>query len=324
MGLQAAQRLILAPLQGVTEYPFRTVWLHHFSGLDEAVSPFLPAVTGQHVKSAHLRDVLPVNQEGAMALVPQVMGNRAEEILRTSEALASLGYCEVNLNMGCPSSTVTKKMRGCGLMPHPTVVDELLRKLIPSMPVPLSVKVRLGMYEKSELLPLLEHLNQYPLSRIIVHPRLGIQHYKGKPDLEAFEEIAKRTPHQVVYNGDINTTDNFLKLQQRFPHINQWMLGRGVLMNPFLPGMIKGIPMPPRDEAKLILKSFYLNLMEAHLRKGMSPSRYLAKTKEYWYYFSNWFKYRDQVWYSISRTQDRKELDNAIDEAFGSPSALFL
>ncbi len=316
--------LILAPLQGVTEFPFRNIWQRHFTGLDEAITPFLPAVTGIRVKSAHLGDALPEHQEGWMNLVPQVMGNRAEEILRTSEALAKLGYREVNLNMGCPSATVTRKQRGCGLMPHPDLVGALLEKLIPVMPLPLSVKIRLGMHSKEELFPVMEHFNKYPLNRIIVHPRLGIQQYEGNPDLDAFEEITRITSHKLVYNGDINTLHHFQKLQHRFPQISQWMLGRGVLMNPFLPGLIKGTPLPSHAEAEAKLMHLCHDLMDAHLRKGMSPGRYLAKSKEYWNYFAHWFTSREQVWYNVSRAQDRHQLDSAIKEAFRGESALFL
>ncbi len=316
-------RLILAPLQDVTGYLFRNVWQRYFEGLDEGVTPFLPAVTGLKVRRCHLRDVLPEHQDGMMTLVPQLMGSEAEAILRTTEAIAGLGYREVNLNMGCPSATVTKKRRGCGLLPFPDMVDRLLDHVMPHLALPLSVKIRLGMHSKDEVWPIIKVFNNYPLHRIIVHPRLGVQQYDGEPDHQAFAQMMQATQHHLVYNGDINTLEYFKGLQHRFAGVDDWMLGRGVLMNPFLPGMIKGASMVSPQEAKHHLFSFQQELMGAYGEAGLRPERIAAKTKEYWFYFSHWFKEQETIWYRISRSTKPQEIKTAISEAFKNDLALF-
>jgi tRNA-dihydrouridine synthase B len=313
----------MAPLQGVTGYPFRNVWQRHFSGLDEAVTPFLPAVTGLRVRDCHLRDVLPGNHQGSMVLVPQIMGNSGPAILRTAEAMAGLGYREVNLNMGCPSATVTRKRRGCGMLPYPEMIGALLDEVMPRMPLSLSVKIRLGMHSHEEVWPVLDQLNRHNLSRIIVHPRLGAQQYDGVPDLETFAGIITATPHEMVYNGDINTTIFFRELRDRFPRVKQWMIGRGLLLNPFLPGMIHGMSLPENGERRQTLQTFHHELMDAHRSEGLSPGRIAARTKEYWFYFSHWFKNRHHVWHTVSRATDDAGLEEAIREAFRGEIADF-
>jgi tRNA-dihydrouridine synthase len=316
-------KLILAPLQGVTEYPFRNAWSKFFTGLDEAVSPFLPTVTGLRVKSCHLKDVLPVNNQNPLELVPQLLGNQAEGIVRMAHALAALGYSTVNLNMGCPSHTVARKTRGCGLMPHPEMVDEMLQAIFRDLPLALTIKLRCGMHRTGELWPMLEVLNQYPLKEIILHPRIGIQQYGGTPDLESFEEALSVSKHPVVYNGDINNMSFFSQLRSRFPQVNRWMLGRGILMNPFLPALLKGDPPTSQTNATETLFSFHQELLQNIAGERASERRITSKAKEYWNYFSFWFQDRDLVWDNIRHVETVLSLNQKIEEAFALPLVIF-
>jgi tRNA-dihydrouridine synthase B len=316
-------KLILAPLQGVTEYPFRNAWSQFFTGLDEAVSPFLPVTTGVRVRDSHLKDVLPQHNRSALPLVPQLLGNEAVGMSRMAHALANLGYSTINLNMGCPSNTVARKQRGCGLMPHPERVDAIMQQLFMDLPIGLSVKIRCGMHSADELWPMLEVLNRYPLKEIILHPRLGVQQYGGTPDLESFARALKASRHPLVYNGDINTPSFFAHLRERFPSVNHWMLGRGVLMNPYLPGWLKGLARPSEKETRETLFLFQQTLLSTISGAPASDLRITSRAKEYWNYFSHWFLKRDHVWISISRAETVSELKQKIDEAFALPLAIF-
>ena len=108
---------ILAPLLGVTNARFRTVFATHFNGLDLAVAPFLSLVKNQKIRSTVYRDLLPERNE-RLAVVPQLIGNDAAAFIQMSKALQKLGYKEVNLNLGCPMPLVAKKIRGSGLLPY--------------------------------------------------------------------------------------------------------------------------------------------------------------------------------------------------------------
>ena len=84
--------------------------------------------------------------------------------------------------------------------------------------------------------------NRYPLKRIIVHPRTGVQMYAGTVDLDAFESCLANITHPVVYNGDIHNLDRFRALEARFDKVSGWMVGRGILADPFLAETIKRAP----------------------------------------------------------------------------------
>jgi len=308
--------LILAPLQGVTEFPFRNAYAGFFTGINESFSPFIPCVTGVSVKPAHMRDVLPASQHPAMELVPQVLGNKAAPMRLMAEAFARAGYREMNWNLGCPSSTVSRRMRGCGLMPYPGTVRQILDELMPQLPLSLSVKLRLGMHSRDETFPILDVLNEYPISRIILHPRLGAWQYSGEPDLDAFEAALPMSNHPVVYNGDINDAGFFQKLQERFPELDSWMLGRGVLMNPFLPSILKGAQPPSYGNARAQLVAFHERLVGNILASGVTEHRLVARLKEYWGYFSKWFDEPANVWYEVSHASGSSDIRHVIQRQF--------
>jgi tRNA-dihydrouridine synthase B len=316
-------QLALAPLQGVTEYPFRNAWQKHFVGLDEAFSPFIPAVTGLKVKRCHVKDVLPEHQSGGMQIVPQILTNTGAGLRRMADALAALGYKEINLNMGCPSATVVRKGRGCGLMPFPDKVRQMVDEGMAETEVKLSVKLRLGMFQPEEIFRMIEVLNAFPLSRLIIHPRLGSWNYDGEPDLNLFEQALALSAHPVVYNGDINHLSFFRHLRGRFPSLTMWMVGRGVLMNPFLPGMMKGADAPDSEHARALLITFQDDLLKGLLSGGSSEQRVAAKMKEYWSYFSRWFEQRDEVWHAVSHAADLDEVKRAIETAFRGSLTFF-
>ncbi|MFO7722110.1 MAG: tRNA-dihydrouridine synthase family protein [Bacteroidales bacterium] len=308
--------LILAPLQGVTEFPFRNAYAEFFTGIDEFFSPFIPCVTGASVKRAYLKDVLPDNQNPGMRLIPQVLGNKAAPMRLMGEAFAGLGYHEMNWNLGCPSNTVSRRMRGCGLMPHPGTVREILEMLLPELPLSLSVKLRLGMHAREEIFKMLEVLNDYPIRRIILHPRLGSWQYSGKPDLDTFAAVLPLSLHPMVYNGDINDAEYFWQIRKKFPELGSWMLGRGVLMNPFLPGLLRGELSTAAVDAREHLMAFHDRLIDHILKTGVTEHRLVGRLKEFWGYFSKWFEEPAKVWYEVSHASGSSDIRKKIERQF--------
>ena len=101
-------RYDLAPLDGITKAVFRRVHHAMFGGPDRYFIPFF-SPTDQHILTQRDRRELDAANNGELPLVPQVMTRRAEDFLWAAEVLADLGYREVNLNLGCPSGSVTAK-----------------------------------------------------------------------------------------------------------------------------------------------------------------------------------------------------------------------
>ncbi len=112
--------------------------------------------------------------------------------------LADAGYGEVDWNLGCPYPMVAGKKRGSGLLPYPEAIGEFLDRVCPRLGIGLSVKMRLGRYDARESAALAPVLNAYPLRKVTVHPRIGVQLYGGSVDLEGFAALAGSLRHPVA------------------------------------------------------------------------------------------------------------------------------
>jgi len=269
-------------MQGLTEVLFRRVYEECFPGaIPLAVSPFISLTHGPLNNPSKLADVLPQNNQGSIAVIPQILGKEPEEFVQVANYLGDWGYDEVNWNMGCPMRMVAAKHRGSGLLPYPDEVRTILDSIIPRLHVKLSVKVRLGLKDKEEIFRMLPVLNDYPLASVTVHPRLGRQQYNGVPDLDTFGRLLPLIKHPVIYNGDIVAPSDAHNILQRFPGVKSLMIGRGILYRPTLPVEL-GRPTLPDQERLQANKHFIRRLITTIRSTFPLEESALRKTKEYW------------------------------------------
>lgn len=291
--------LILAPMQGLTELPFRKVYEHCFPGaLALAVSPFLSLTHGDLSAAwEKIDDVLPEPNRGSIPVVPQILGKEPDEFIALANRLYALGYREVNWNIGCPVRRVCAKHRGSGILPYPNEVRAILERVVPSLHGTLSVKMRLGLHSPDEIFALIPVLNDFPLASVTVHPRTGRQQYGGQVDLDTFSRVVPLLRHHVVYNGDIHTLADYRRIRRRFPEVEDIMLGRGVLYNPLLPLEIASDPKPlPSDTPPIMRVSQFISaLLDDIYLQPTSDEAHLRKAKEYWCL----------LWHSLPITQQQ-------------------
>ncbi len=306
--------LYLAPLRGFSGYIFRNAFMRHFGGFDLAVSPFIPTMPAARIKKTHLKDVLPANNR-AVPVIPQIIGNNPEDFIPLARRLFELGYETINWNLGCPFPMVAKKQRGSGLLPHPQKIVAFLEATLPVIPARLSIKARLGRKKTDEILTLLKILNQYPLDEVIIHPRTGQQMYDGEPNLDMFEKCLEVSNHTLVYNGDINDLATFKLFSQRFKTVDRWMIGRGALINPFLPAAIQNGQDNTVDKVKAF-RAFYDELFEQYRRDFSGPGHLLDRMKGYWTYFSQAFKDGLKIKKKIHRTRKLNRYVEIVERFF--------
>ncbi len=280
--------LWLAPLRGLTDAEYRTAWARHFTGVDLAVAPFVTTHGGQRIKSSHVRDLLPANNCD-MPVIPQILSKNPDDFVNLANHLFDLGYACVNLNLGCPFPQVANKGRGSGMLPFPERVEAFLEGTVPRLAGRMSIKTRLGRHRHDEIQDLIPIFNQYPLQEIIIHPRTGVQMYAGQPDLAAFGDCLRALAHPVIYNGDINRLSDFNRLGAQFPDVSGWMIGRGVLANPFLPGILKSGRESVEREADRFYR-FHDDLLESYGRRLQGPGHLLNRMKGFWKYFGERFE----------------------------------
>jgi len=293
-------KLYLAPLRGFTDNIFRNTFNRHFNGFDAAVAPFISTTETARAKPSHLKDVLPENNP-AMPIIPQIIGNNPAGFVPLAEQLFEMGYSTVNWNLGCPYPMVAKKQRGSGLLPFPEKIDAFLEKTLSCIPNRMSIKARLGRNKPDEIFQLLPIFNRYPLEEIVIHPRTGKQMYGGAPDLAAFENCISSTHHRIVYNGDITDLATFQRLSERLRATDCWMIGRAAVANPFLPQIIKDGKDGCINKVESFRK-FYEDLFGHYQNEFSGPGHLLARMKGFWTYFSMSFKDGRNVRKKIHRT----------------------
>ncbi len=274
----------MAPMHGLNNYSFRNLWMEHFGEIDEIITPFISLMEQRKVNNSRLIDFYP--EHNPHPVIPQVIGNKPDQLVTMAESIFSLGYGQINLNLGCPASQVVKHRRGSGLIPHPEIVEALLWSFFNKFDRGLSIKIRIGLKNTKELYPILEILNRYPLEFVCIHPRLGSQMYQGIVNLEMLQECISILHHRIIYSGDIKSPQDIERLQERFPTINDWMIGRQLIVNPFLPEEIKLGKKETLEEKRERFMKFNEALTQKLSSEVNQERSALNKLKEYWTYFS--------------------------------------
>ena len=339
-------RLSLGPFQGITDAPFRNVFKRHFGGIDKFYTPFFTGIhKEEHAKNLQGEEIDP-HCNDVETLTPQILSTDAEEILRFAKQCMELGYKEINLNMGCPFPRVANKKRGSGLLPYPDKVDTMLESVFEHIgDMKFSVKCRLGYYSPDEIDAIIPIFNKFPLSELIIHPRIGKQLYKGEADVERFKALIPYINAPLVYNGDIFSVESFERihdsvrfdgLNDRKP-VNQFMLGRGILANPFLAEDIKAsviarheaiqdngldcFVVPPCNDAKRRterLHAYVLDLYEDRLHHAGGSPKVLGRMKELWSYLMYSFDEPQNIWRKIKKINALKDYEEAVEIVFQS------
>ena len=145
--------------------------------------------------------------------------------------------------------------------------------------------MRLGLNSAEEGEKVIEILNRYPLKGVIIHARTGSQIYSGSVDLKSFGTLYSACRHETTYNGDLFSSEDLKRLQLLFPSLDNFMLGRGALRDPFLPSELKGHSVPEADRIMKI-KAFHDQVFE-YYSSVLSGDRHLCdRMNEFWSYLS--------------------------------------
>lgn len=310
----------MAPIRGVTDAIYRNTFAELFDGFDLAIAPFISEVRSGRLKKSFLKDLLP-ERNTSLAIVPQIIGKHPEQFIFLSRRLYDLGYETVNWNLGCPYPMVARKGRGSGMLPFPEKVAAFLDRVVPALPNRLSIKTRLGRHDKGEILPIIEIFNQFPLAEVIIHPRTGVQMYEGCADVDMFEQCLAHLRLPVVYNGDIVNVKGFQALAGRFEGVSRWMIGRGALADPFLPGRIKGL-FPGEEERIGNLYTFHQTLFQRYEKVLFGPAHLADRMKCIWRYLAGCFVDGQTVLKKIQRTKHAGKLQEIVEQFFDTNPAL--
>lgn len=305
-------KFYLAPMEGITTYIYRTAYNRYFGGIDKYFTPF---IASKKMNRRELNEILPEhNQE--ICVVPQILTNRAQEFLQIARKIAEYGYDTVNLNLGCPSGTVTARKRGAGFLSVPDELDRFLYEIYAQSPLHISIKTRIGIASVDEWENILAVYRKYPLAELIIHPRLQKEFYKFTPHKEAYATAVAVLPDiPLCYNGDITSPQSLSAVLDTVPTTDCVMIGRGILRNPALVLQLKehGNNNPCSKET---LKSFHDEIFEGYATQMPGETPTLFKMKDLWTYLIESFDGAEKYLKKIRKASNYSEYKIAVNNLF--------
>ncbi|MBP5491571.1 MAG: tRNA-dihydrouridine synthase family protein [Clostridiales bacterium] len=287
-------KIYAAPLEGVTTYIFRKAYNEIYGSVDKYFAPFLSPAENCPMTPREKKDIAPENNSG-INLVPQILTCRSEHFIEAGKELASMGYKEINLNLGCPSGTVCAKGKGSGFLHEKDALQKFLDDIYSyseAEGMKISIKTRLGYADPEEFYELVEIFNAFPVRELIVHPRIRTDFYKGEPRKEFFTYALEHVKCPLVYNGNIFSCEDYEEFSSYFGvSLDPIMLGRGLVSDPSLAGKLKGETVQT-DFAKL--RKLH-DILYHKYQKIMSPDiNVLYKMRELWTYWQVLFEDKDR------------------------------
>ncbi|MBR4069123.1 MAG: tRNA-dihydrouridine synthase family protein [Clostridia bacterium] len=298
-----------APMEGITNHLYRNAHRDCFTPADRYFIPFVSA-KGKGFTGREKRDIDPANNQG-LNVVPQVMSNDADSFMWVANELIARGYEEINLNLGCPSSTVISKGKGAGFLGRPEALETFLSEIFDRCPVRISIKTRLGMKDPAEFERILAIYNRFPVSELIVHPRIREDLYREPVRPEWFAFAKEHTNFVLCYNGDLYTAEDVRAFEAAHPDVERVMMGRGFLMRPGMVGQLRGQE-PTVDQ----LRRFHERMYAAYRDLLGTEAFVMMKMKELWAYLGVGYDIGAKLLKKIRKCDRYREYDAAMAAVF--------
>ncbi|RUO63816.1 tRNA-U20-dihydrouridine synthase [Pseudidiomarina planktonica] len=222
--------VILAPMAGVTDQPFRR--LCHELGAGLTVSEMLSSNPRVWDSAKSRQRMLHGNEPGIRAV--QIAGSEPELMAAAARHNEAHGAQIVDINMGCPAKKVNKKLAGSALLQHPALVKEIIRAVVAAVEVPVTLKIRTGWDpDNRNGVAIAQLAEQEGIQSLAVHGRTRACMYKGQAEYDTIKAIKQAVSIPVVANGDIDSPQKARQVLE-YTGADAIMIGRGAQGNPWL------------------------------------------------------------------------------------------
>ena len=299
-----------APMEGLTDSIYRRLHHEYFpKGVDRYFTPFFSPTVHRSLTPREVRELPPADSL-KFEMVPQFLTKVPEDFLWMAQQCLDLGYREVNLNLGCPSGTVTAKGKGSGMLRDPEGLDRFLDCIFHDCPTEVSVKTRIGFSSPEEFAPLLEIYNRYPIKELTIHPRIRAAFYNGAVQMDVFSHAVRSSKNNLCFNGNLTTTTQIHCFSETFPQVSAVMIGRGLIGDP---GMLC-----PGGTQRDTLEAFTSALLEEYLVAFGGSRNAMFRMKEHWHFLLRKFDNNEKLAKRLRKTTDLQEFKSITREIFAT------
>ena len=274
--MEYCNKIILAPMAGVTDLPFRLICKSF--GVDIVVSEMISA-KGIEYKDKKTNKLLESHPDEAPMIV-QIFGSEPDIVARAAVYVQEQGAKAVDIKMGCPTPKIVQNGDGAALGRDLDKAQAVIRATVRELSVPLSIKFRTGWDEDSKnCVPLAQMAEAEGVGAVAIHGRTRNQFYAGKADWSEIKAVKQAVKIPVIGNGDLFTPEDAEKMLSQ-TGCDSIMIGRGAQGNPFLFRQIKEyletgtyLPVSPEEKKETVQKHLSLLVEQKGEKLGILESR---------------------------------------------------
>lgn len=309
--------VILAPMSGVTDLPYRKLVKSFGAGL---VVSEMVASRAMIVKSHQSLKKSAILEDDATGACVQLAGCEADVIADSAKMNEDMGARIIDLNFGCPAKKVVGGYSGSALMRDEQLAAEILYKTVKAVKIPVTVKMRTGWDDSSRNAPKLAKIAEDAgIKMITVHGRTRCQFYTGKADWDFIAEVKKQVKIPLIANGDIVCFDSATEALKR-SGADGIMIGRGAYGKPWLISQVAHflatgdkLPDPPIEEQLRIVLQHYDDMIDYY---GHDSGVKMARKHLGWY--SSGLPVSSSFRAAVNQIASAEEVKYKINEFYNS------
>lgn len=269
--LKITGNLVLAPMDGYTDWPFRSICRE----LGSSIS-YTEFVKAEDVlqRPQYIKDKIRFTELERPVFI-QVYGNNEDALLKAALILQQTRPDAIDINMGCPNRSIAGRGAGAGLMRTPVKVARIIKSLKKSLDLPVTAKIRLGWKDCQNGKLLSQIIESFGGSLVAVHARSKEQGHEGNPDLKTLADIKERLQIPVLGNGGIRQVEDIQNMVAA-TGCDGVMIGRGAVHNPWIFSRRDRHEIKPGEVQDLLLEHLARSLSFYGEEKGLILFRKFA------------------------------------------------
>ncbi|PKF49314.1 tRNA dihydrouridine synthase DusB [Enterovibrio nigricans] len=302
--------LIVAPMAGVTDRPFRELCLRHGAGM--AVSEMMSSNPAMWHTAKSKNRMVHLDEKGVRSV--QIAGAEPALMADAARYCVENGAQIIDINMGCPAKKVNKKLAGSALLTRPDIIEQILKTVVAAVDVPVTLKTRTGWdTDNKNCVQIAKMAEDCGIQALALHGRTRACMYKGEAEYDSIRAVKEAISIPVIANGDIDSPQK-AKYVLEYTGVDALMIGRPAQGRPWIFREIQHylttgeeLAAPSMEEVQTILLG---HVQELHQFYGEFKGHRIARKHVGWY-----LKEHDQI-------GDFRQAFNAIEDAHQQIDAL--